>query len=48
MLMAKLYFNKIKRRETNFMTGETWAIEDVPVLWRTQVQEMLNEDEHGE
>lgn len=46
--MAKLYFDKIKRQETNSMTGEIWAVEDVPALWKMQVQEMLNESEHGE
>lgn len=46
--MAKLYFDKIKRQETNSMTGEIWAVEDVPSLWRAQVQKMIDEDDHGE
>ncbi len=46
--MAKLYFDKIKRKRINFITGEIWHIEDVPALWKMQVQEMLNESEHGE
>lgn len=44
--MAKLYFDKIRNGETNFMTGEVWKIEDVPLLWRQQVQEMLDSDEN--
>lgn len=40
--MAKLYFDKIRNGETNFMTGEVWKIEDVPLLWRQQVQNMLD------
>ena len=44
--MAKLYFDKIRNEETNFMTGEIWKIEDVPLLWRQQVQEMLDSDEN--
>ena len=42
--MAKLYYNKIKNQEINFMTGEVWTIGDVPSLWREQVQEMLSND----
>lgn len=42
--MAKLYFNKIRNKEINFMTGEIWKIEDVPILWRQQVQDMLDGD----
>ena len=44
--MAKLYFDKIRNKETNFMTGEVWKIEDVPLLWRQQVQDMLDSDEN--
>lgn len=40
--MAKLYFDKIRKQEINFMTGEAWKIEDVPLLWRQQVQDMLD------
>lgn len=43
--MGKLYHNKIKNQEINHMTGEVWKIEDVPTLWRQQVQEMLDSDE---
>lgn len=39
--MAKLYYNKIKNKELNHMTGEVWKIEDVPFLWRAEVQELL-------
>lgn len=37
--MAKLYYNRIKRGEM--------ALEDVPELWRAEVEELLNE-EHPE
>ena len=40
--MAKLYFDKIRNEETNFMTGEVWRIEDVPLLWRADVQILLD------
>ena len=46
--MAKLYYNKIKNKETNFMTGEIWRIEDVPSLWNEQVQERLSNEGNGE
>jgi|BioPla2DNA2_1021312.scaffolds.fasta_scaffold35417_2 hypothetical protein len=46
--MAKLYYNKIKNQEINFMTGEVWTIEDVPSLWRQQVQEMLDGEEYAD
>lgn len=35
--MAKIYYNRIKAGK--------WAIEDVPELWRTDVQAMLDADE---
>lgn len=40
--MAKLYYRKIKNGDINHMTGEAWSIEDVPVLWKAEVQEMLD------
>jgi len=43
--MAKVYYKKIKNQETNFMTGEVWKIEDVPILWRQQAQDILDEHE---
>lgn len=43
--MANLYFKKITNKEVNFMTGEVWTIEDVPSLWRQQVEDMLNEEQ---
>lgn len=30
------------------MTGEIWTIEDVPLLWRDEVQAMLDGDEDGD
>jgi len=38
--MAKIYYNRIK---AGIMT-----IEDVPLLWRAQVQALLDADETGE
>ena len=40
--MAKLYLNKINNGEINVSTGLPWCIEDVPMLWRTQVEELLD------
>lgn len=34
--MAKLYFNLIK--------AGSWRVEDVPGLWKAQVEEMLEAD----
>ena len=40
--MAKLYAQKITNNEINALTGETWKLEDVPMLWRDKVDELLN------
>ncbi len=40
--MAKLYLQKIKNKEMNIATEEAWKLEDVPVLWRVEVEELLN------
>ena len=40
--MAKLYAQKINNVEINAQTGEVWKLEDVPMLWRIQVEELLN------
>ena len=40
--MAKLYLQKINNQEINSATGEVWKLEDVPMLWRTQVEELLD------
>ena len=40
--MAKIYLKKIKNKETNTATGEVWKLQDVPMLWRTQVEELLD------
>lgn len=37
--MAKIYYNRIKAGK--------WAIEDVPELWRADVQAMLDADTEG-
>ena len=40
--MAKLYLKKIKNKETNTATGEVWKLEDVQMLWRAEVEGLLN------
>ena len=37
--MAKLYLQKINNQEINAQTGDVWKIEDVPMLWRAEVEE---------
>ncbi len=39
--MAKLYTQKITNNETNQQTNEAWKLEDVPMLWRAEVEAML-------
>ena len=41
--MAKLFLNKIKSGEINPLTNEAWKLEDVPMLWRAEVVELLSE-----
>ena len=41
--MAKLYLQKITNKETNQQTGEAWKLEDVPMLWRDEVEAMLEQ-----
>lgn len=40
--MAKLYAQKITNNEINVLTGGVWKLEDVPMLWRVEVEELLN------
>ncbi len=44
--MAKLYVQKITNNEINALTGEAWKLEDVPMLWRDEVEALL--EEHNE
>jgi hypothetical protein len=46
--MAKLYYEKIKNKETNPETEMTWKLEDVPTLWREEVSAMLEEASDAE
>jgi hypothetical protein len=39
--MAKLYLQKINNKEINIATGDVWKLEDVPMLWRAEVEAML-------
>ena len=41
--MAKLYLQKINNQEINALTGEAWKLEDVPMLWRAEEREVLDE-----
>jgi hypothetical protein len=43
--MAKLYAQKITNNEINAQTGEVWKLEDVPILWRAEVQALLTTTE---
>ena len=45
--MAKIYLKKFKNKEMNIATGEAWKLEDVPMLWRAEVQEALDENTEG-
>ena len=45
--MAKLYAQKITNNEMNALTGEAWKIEDVPMLWRAEVQALLEESDEN-
>ena len=40
--MSELYARKIRNGEANPQTGKEWAVEDVPMLWRVEVEELLN------
>lgn len=41
--MAKLYAQKIINGEINSVTGEVWKLEDVPMLWRAEVEAILQQ-----
>jgi len=41
--MAKLYAQKINNDEINTATGGVWKLEDVPMLWRAEVEAMLEQ-----
>jgi hypothetical protein len=43
--MAKLYLQKINNQEINALTGEVWKLEDVPMLWRAEVEALLTATE---
>lgn len=45
--MAKLYAQKINNQEINALTGEAWKLEDVPMLWRAEVQALLEESDEN-
>lgn len=40
--MAKFYASKIQSGVINPNTGKSWIFEDVPKLWRKQVEKLLS------
>ena len=40
--MEKLYLQKINNQEINALTGEAWTLQDVPMLWSVEGEELLN------
>ncbi len=40
--MVKLYALKITNGDVNSLTGEVWKLEDVPMLWREEVERVLD------
>lgn len=42
--MAAIYTTLIKDGAINPKTGEPWKVEDVNVIWRAKVQELLDAD----
>ncbi len=43
MAVAQIYVWMIERGETNPETGSIWKIEDVPALWRQEVERLISE-----
>lgn len=39
--IVERYVRKISNHEINDKTGEPWTIEDVPIKWREEVREAL-------
>lgn len=39
--MSELYARKIRNGEANPQTGKEWLAEDVPEMWRLEVEEIL-------
>ena len=42
--MARLYYNKIKNAEMNAQTNKPWCLDDVPILWRDKVIEIIDKE----
>lgn len=42
--MVKKYTKALENRELNSRTGETWKIDDVPTVWRADVEEKIDAD----
>ena len=40
--MVLFYVTKIKNQEINLKTNQSWTIEDVPKLWKLQVEQELS------
>ena len=43
--MSELYARKIRNGEANPQTNEVWKLEDVPMLWRDEVEALLTATE---
>ena len=43
--MGRFYGTKIKNHELNPKTGNAWAIEDVPKLWKSATTKWLEDNE---
>lgn len=43
--MAKIFLKKILNEETNPHTNEVWVLEDVPMTWRDEVENLLRENQ---
>ena len=41
--MIKFYVSKIEKGDVNLNTGKAWTIEDVPLLWKKDVDKTLKQ-----
>lgn len=42
--MKKKYVKALENREINSRTGEIWKIDDVPSIWKAQVEDQIAAD----
>jgi hypothetical protein len=43
--MGYFYGRKIKNKEINKATGESWSLDDVPERWKAKTEQWLDENE---